>query len=179
MKVFIVCIITAICSLPLQFSHAQSAPPRVVVIPLGDEDGVKVPSRETESNNSPSGASQAFVLESAEFMRGEIAAPGDVDYYEIFSPYCTLFTFEVVADGGSTCGPPGDIDSDLTVFDMDTTTELAFNDDVDGSTNHCSQIQRILVVEGFYFIRVRASEAFSPNATFNYRLLISSEPGLC
>jgi hypothetical protein len=69
-------------------------------------------------------------------------------------------------------------DSDLALFAADGTTELAFNEDVNASTNWLSRLVVGNLAAGDYYLRVRSSRVFSPNGTGSYTIdVVAAPPG--
>jgi len=76
-------------------------------------------------------------------------------------------------------GAVGTIDTEIQILNPDGMTELAFNEDINGSTgadgNYCSTATVTGLAAGTYFVRVGPSQAFCAACTFPYSLTLSVE----
>jgi hypothetical protein len=103
---------------------------------------------------------------------GGINVPGDQDFIAVNTVVAgTTITATVVNLDGTACTAPQP-DTDLQLLDTNGTTQLAFNDDINGQTNFCSQVIATVGAPGTYFLRVRSSAQFQPNDIFNYRVVV-------
>jgi len=82
----------------------------------------------------------------------------DHDYlaFDVPGPLSTVSIF-AVAGGTDECGPGGVIDSEVELYDVDGTTSLAYNDDIDGANNYCAAVQVMDLPAGTYFVRTSTS----------------------
>jgi hypothetical protein len=122
---------------------------------------------EVESNNT-AGLADPFV----EPFFARINPAGDIDFISVTTTVAnTTITAEVAdLENGQCLGSV--IDPEVTIFDRNGTTQLAFNDDIN-ATNFCSRVSAVAVIPGTYFIQVRSSVVFTPNGLFDYRALIT------
>lgn len=102
---------------------------------------------------------------------GSVGVSGDDDYFSVMLAQGETITVEAVAGGADTCGPSGNIDTEIEIYDTDGTTSLAFNDDI-GSSNYCSRASATAAAAGTYFVRVAASTQYCANCTFDYGMTI-------
>ena len=103
---------------------------------------------------------------------GSIGTPGDLDFIAVNTLVAgTTITATIVNLDGTPCAAPQP-DTDLALFDTNGTTQLAFNDDIDGQTNFCSQVVAVVGAPGTYFLRVRSSAQFQPTDLFTYRVVV-------
>jgi hypothetical protein len=119
-----------------------------------------------EPNNSPIPAN--FVLPGK--VCGAIGPSGDKDWFAINLPAGVNLTATVVPGAGGTCGPTGTVDSEVEI--RTPIASLAFNDDI-SATNYCSSAAAPCSVGGTYQVRVAASQAKAPTATFAYCLTLT------
>jgi hypothetical protein len=78
-----------------------------------------------------------------------------------------------VCDGS---GVPGvEIDTEIEIFDTDGTSSLVFNDDINFTTNYCSQASYTSAAGRTYFLRVSNSSDFCPLCLFDYGVTIGIE----
>jgi len=116
---------------------------------------------EAEPNDTPETANPLTV---GDDMSAELAPEGDLDYFAIAVAAGDVITFETL---------PGDAgDTQLTLFDTDGTTELAFNDD--GGEALYSLIPNYeFATAGTYFVMVNH---YSSTGTGTYILTASYPP---
>lgn len=121
-------------------------------------------SAEVEPNNTSATANAV----APGLVNAAIGVAGDDDFFSLSLNAGQTLTAEIVNDDCAF----SEIESDLTLFATDGTTQLAFNDDIDFE-NFCSRVTFTATTTGTHFLRARASEEFDPNGTFDYGLSIS------
>ena len=167
----------AIAGLSVETAYGQT---KVVVVPLGD-DAVTAPREEVESGGSRFDATQTYKILESDTLQGSISVAGDVDYYQLFMPFCVQVTAETQAVGSDTCLAGGKINSKITILNSTESLLIGTNDNI-AAGNTCSRAQGVSAAHscarGFYYVRVQASDS-CPSCTFNYRLKLTYTPWLC
>jgi len=97
-----------------------------------------------------------------------IGAAGDGDWFAVELEAGDEVTAKTQAGLTDTCGPGGNIDTDLTIFDTDGTTVLKSAP----TYTYCSEATTTVASAGTYFVWVGAS-AYCPNCTFDYSINVS------
>lgn len=100
--------------------------------------------------------------------------PGDQDYIAINVPGpSSTITAEVQDLGDGACAA-GALDSEIEIYATNGTTSLAQNDDIDAANgDYCSLATATGLAAGTYYVRVSASQMFSPDSVFLYKLAIT------
>jgi hypothetical protein len=128
--------------------------------------------------NDPNEPNDDFPLATQIDLPGNLLAaiqdPGDYDFYRFTLTQESVVDSQVVETEGGAC-TNGTIDSEVFLIDSSGQV-LGYNDDIDpGSGNFCSATSSFLPA-GDYYLVVLASQKFSPNMTFAYRLLLNATP---
>jgi hypothetical protein len=98
----------------------------------------------------------------------------DQDYIEITVPGPSSMLTAQVDDLGNGACLASALDSEVEIYATNGTTSLAFNDDIDDvNGNFCSLTSATGLAAGTYFVRVSASQMYSPFSTFPYRLIVT------
>jgi cysteine-rich repeat protein len=145
---------------------------------MADGDGcssacVCEPAAETEPNDTDATAS--VVGAGICKVQGDISAAADEDYFAVTLAAGETLTATVVAGATDTCGPGGDIDTEIEIYDTNGTSSLVFNDDINFSTNYCSSAGYTSAAGGTYFVRVSNSSGFCDDCLFDYGVIIGIE----
>jgi len=119
----------------------------------------------------PNGTSAQANAYAAPFV-GAVSPALDQDWVAVMVPGPASSLTALVDDTGTGACANGRIDSEVEIFAPDGATSLAFNDDI-SATNFCSQVTAMGLAAGTYYVRVRASQAASPNSTFAYKLSLT------
>lgn len=151
---------------------------------LADMDGCDLmcnflPQSEAEPNNDAMTANAPFEGQ----LTAIVTPAGDNDWFKVTIPAgVTKLTATTGASGMDQCmsnnAMTGEIDTEIQLLAADATTEIAFNEDINGSVgpdgNYCSSADA-MVMPGDYYIRVSSSAAFCGTCEFDYSLTLSVE----
>jgi hypothetical protein len=120
---------------------------------------------ETEPNDDIANANEVFGA-------GSIDPGTDVDFIQLALTAGQTLTVETSDFGSGGCADL-DIDTEVTLLDVDGTTELANNDDINNN-NFCSLATTTVAADGTYFIKVNLSPLGDPAAPgFAYELKVT------
>lgn len=138
-----------------------------------------LPQNEKEPNNDKMTTDQPF--------EGKVTAAitaNDNDWFKVVVPGpMSVISATTGPAGNEVCmsqnGAVGTIDTEIQILAADGMTELAFNEDINGSTgaagNYCSTATVTGLAAGTYFVRVGPSQAFCAACTFAYSVVLSVE----
>jgi hypothetical protein len=101
---------------------------------------------------------------------GSIGTPGDVDYVSIQVPGPSSTLIAQITDIGNGDCNNFNIESQLTVFAPDGTTQVGFNDN-----GGCSSMTLTGLAAGTYYVAVASSVQDNPSGTFFYGLLLFTQ----
>jgi hypothetical protein len=142
-----------------------------------DVDLVPVPPTitvtETEPNDdfTSAASNNAYTMDIVGY--GEIFGSGDVDIWAITTNSAATLNAEVVDGVNYTCSE-FDIDTEIQIFDTDANGNASLAFDEDGGTGYCSMAGGVsFPAAGTYYVSVRASQTYSPNSVFDYRLVLA------
>jgi len=127
---------------------------------------IEYPRLDADLNEPNDDPSTATWISYNDFQPGLIDPPGDVDYYAFYGYSGDVILADTDA---ATAGSP--LDTTLTLYDQDSVTQLAYDDDSGADTD--SRLGYTLPAEGWYFLKVAAASPADGSEEHAYWLFLS------